>query len=124
MPQSIMLVDDDNDLRTLMAMILKRSGYTVQQAEDAHQALEQLNISTPDLFLLDVMMPEIDGFELTQRLRAMPETAEHPILLLSARTDPLIQKKGLESGANRYLTKPIPTNELVSTIREYLGENV
>jgi DNA-binding response OmpR family regulator len=124
MSHSIMLVDDDKDLRFLLGIALKRAGYTVHEARDGEHALVQLETIVPDLFIVDVMMPGIDGFELCQHLRAKVETAQHPILLLSARTDTTSMMKGLESGANLYLHKPIETDHLLERIGQFLGESV
>src|SRR5687768_8332812 len=103
MPHSIMLVDDDQDLRTLMSLILTRAGYLVYQAADGEQALELVNTTIPDLFIVDVMMPGISGYELCQQLRANPQTADQPIFVLSARTDRESVEEGIQAGANRYL---------------------
>jgi DNA-binding response OmpR family regulator len=124
MPYTIMLVDDDESLIALTGLILKRAGYTIQQAYDGYQALEALADQMPDLFIVDVMMPGMDGFELCRQLRAKPETAQHPIILLSARTDQDSIFEGLSSGANLYLGKPIPPDELIARIKEFLNEEV
>jgi DNA-binding response OmpR family regulator len=124
MTHSIMLVDDDRDLRFLLGVALKRAGYTVHEARDGEHALVKLETIVPDLFIIDVMMPGIDGFELCEQLRAKEETAQHPILLLSARTDTASMMRGLESGANLYLHKPIETDNLLERIGQFLTVDV
>lgn len=123
MPHSILLVDDDPDLRTMLDFILSRGGYTVYLAASAEQAIQSLETTIPDLFLIDVMMPGMDGFTLTEYLRARPKTAQHPILLLSARTDSESVSEGLARGANAYLTKPTSMPEIITRVREFLPED-
>lgn len=124
MPHSILLVDDDESLITLTGLILKRAGYTIYQAVDGVAALESLDEQIPDLFIVDVMMPRMDGFELCRQLRARPDTAQHPIILLSARTDQDSMFEGLSSGANLYLAKPLPAEELIARIQEFINRDV
>jgi DNA-binding response OmpR family regulator len=122
MSHSVLLVDDDPSMRSLLDMMLTRVGYITYQAEDAQQAIEFIDMTMPDLFIVDVMMPGMTGFELCQHLRARRDTAQHPILLLSARTDEASMLEGLQSGASLYLTKPIAAKELIAHIQQFLGE--
>jgi DNA-binding response OmpR family regulator len=122
MSHSVLLVDDDPSMRSLLDMMLTRVGYITYQAEDAQQAIELIDMTMPDLFIIDVMMPGMTGFELCQHLRTRNDTAQHPILLLSARTDEASISEGLQSGANLYLTKPIAAKELIAHIQQFLGE--
>jgi DNA-binding response OmpR family regulator len=121
MPHTILLVDDDEGLRALVGIMLKRAGYNVQQAESGDDAVAMLESGLPDLFIVDVMMPGMNGFELCRHLRATPETAQHPILLLSAKTDNDSMMEGLSSGANLYLHKPIESAELIARIEQFLN---
>jgi DNA-binding response OmpR family regulator len=119
---SIVLVVDDEDMtRKLLRLMLERDGFTILEAEDGQQALEVIAESKPDIVILDVMMPNMDGFTTCQELRSQPETAELPIILLSARSQTEAVRAGLESGADRYMTKPISKPELVQTITDLLA---
>jgi len=114
----ILLVEDDIELSSLVAVRLKESGYEVAVAETGLEALERVRDHVPDLILLDVMLPELDGIEVCRRLRA-----EHPLLhiiMLTARTDELDRVVGLEVGADDYVTKPFSLQELVARIRAAL----
>jgi DNA-binding response OmpR family regulator len=122
MSHSILLVDDDPSLRALIDKMLTRVGYITYQAEDAQQAIEFVDMTMPDLFIVDVMMPGMTGFELCQHLRAQGNTAQHPIILLSARSDEESIAEGKRCGANLYLTKPIAAKELIARIQQLLGE--
>lgn len=123
MPHSILLVDDDNDLRMLMSLILTHAGYVVHQAADGQEALRVAETTSPDLYIVDVMMPEMNGFELCAHLRANPKTEKHPIFLLSARKDKASVDEGLASGATLYLHKPIENSVLIDHIKQFLGED-
>jgi DNA-binding response OmpR family regulator len=90
------------------------------EAADAYSALDLLETSTPDLFILDVMMPGMDGIELCKRIRARPETSTTPILMLSAKNDAKTIKNGLEAGANDYMVKPPVHQDLVGRVRKLL----
>ena len=114
----ILLVEDDAELRALVEGRLKESGYNVRTAETGTQALERVEEQVPDLVLLDVMLPELDGLEVCRRLRA-----KHPLLyiiMLTARSDELDRVVGLEVGADDYVTKPFSLQELVARVRSAL----
>jgi CheY-like chemotaxis protein len=119
MSRSVLIVDDDQSLRYLLDTILARAGYITYQAEDGLQALEFIDMELPDIFIIDVMMPGMTGFELCRKLRAQPRTAHRPILLLSALSDKNNAAEGIASGANAYLTKPISAKELISHLEEF-----
>lgn len=87
MKRQIMLVDDENGMLDLIGLVLQRQGFSVLKAKDAFTALALLESSTPDLFVLDVMMSKMSGIELCRRIRERPETSETPVVMLSARTD-------------------------------------
>lgn len=120
MTQSILLVDDEPQTRDLLRLMLKRDGYEVYDAEDGFDALEKVKLHKPDAILLDVMMPELDGIEVCQRIRADEETAEIPIIMLSARTHTEAVEIGIIAGATRYLAKPIGRQFLLKNVREVL----
>lgn len=122
MSKQIMVVDDDAGLLALIGVILKRAGYTVLKAKDAFAALETLEESKPDLFILDVMMPQMDGFELCRKIRSEPNSATTPVIILSARGDAESVEEGMQAGADDYLTKPIFHNDLLDKVRSTLND--
>jgi DNA-binding response OmpR family regulator len=119
--RSILLVDDESQTRDLLRLMLKRDGYDVYEAEDGYDALKQVKILVPDMVILDVMMPDIDGITVCERIRADEETAEIPVVMLSARTHLSAVEKGVLAGATRYLTKPIGRTELLRHVEEVLN---
>ena len=121
MTQSIMIVDDSPGVLSLYGMFFERQGYEVLKAMDSASALEMLRESVPDLFLLDVMMPEINGIELCQRIRAMPHHEQTPVIILSAFSDSGTIEQTFAAGANDYVVKPIDLQELANRVGELLG---
>ena len=121
MKRSVLVVDDEPTARTMLRLILVRAGFEVLEAEDGYRALEEVERQLPDLMLLDVMMPGIDGFEVCKKLRAQKSTAGLPIIMLSAKTDALSVQRGLQVGANKYLTKPVSPEELTRHVHETLS---
>jgi DNA-binding response OmpR family regulator len=122
MKQQVLVVDDEIGALTLIGIMLERGGFSVQKAKDARMALAALDEGTPDLIILDVMMPEIDGIELCQMIRQREDTRNIPVLILSARGDAESIMRGLEAGANDYLPKPILHHDLVSKVKLILDE--
>lgn len=118
----VLVVDDEEMTRKLLRLMLERDGFVIVEAEDGLEALEIINREMPDIIIMDVMMPNMDGFSACQALRSKPETAEIPIILLSARAQAEAIRAGLSAGANRYMTKPISKPELVQTIRDLLSD--
>lgn len=118
----ILVADDDEDILMLVAMILEGEGYEVLQARDGEEAVRLAMAHGPDLCLLDVMMPKLDGCEVTKRLRAQVGTKNTPILLLSARTQWESVVKGREAGADEYITKPFVAEDLERSVRSLLYE--
>ncbi len=119
----ILVVDDEIGALTLIGIMLDRGGFEVLKARDANQALAILDKETPDLMILDVMMPDINGIELCQMIRKRKETTETPILILSARGDAESVMRGMDAGANDYLPKPILHHDLVAKVRNMLNMN-
>jgi DNA-binding response OmpR family regulator len=117
----ILAADDDPDIRELVAFRLERAGYTVLQAADGEEALALALEHTPDLAVLDVMMPKMDGFELVRRLRAEEATKRMPIIMLTARAQDSDVEEGFESGADDYLRKPFSPQELRARVQAILG---
>jgi len=124
MAYEILVVDDEVGALTLIGIMLERGGFTVLKARDASIALEMLENAEPDLFILDVMMPGMDGIELCREIRARNTTARTPIIILSARGDADSIEEGFEAGADDYLSKPILHHDLVRKVRETLGIEV
>jgi len=117
----ILAADDDEDILALVAFRLERSGYTVLQARDGQEAFELARSEKPDLAVLDVMMPKLDGFELTRRLRAEEATSRMPIILLTARAQDTDVAQGFDAGADDYLRKPFSPQELRTRVQAILG---
>ena len=117
----IVVADDEPDVRELIACRLSRSGYEVVEATDGAEALRLALAEPPDLVVLDVMMPKLDGYELTRRLRADPATRRVPVILLTARAQEADVSQGFAAGADDYLRKPFNPDELVARVRAVLG---
>jgi two-component system response regulator MtrA len=124
MAHRILIVDDDPQARLVLAYILKRKGFDVFEAESGAAALAAVGRDSPDLVLLDVMMPDMDGFEICAALRARRPGAELPIVMLTAKTDADAHKRGLRAGANDYLVKPVRADELVARLQAALAGEV
>jgi CheY-like chemotaxis protein len=120
---SILIVDDEPMTRDMLRMMLELAGYHIREAEDGLDALRQIETAVPDLVLLDVMMPGLDGFEVCATLRRMPETATLPVIMLSAKSAQESIQRGLAAGANKYLTKPITRQVLIDEIKELIGQS-
>ncbi len=114
----VLLVDDEPSILQLARMYLERDGFRVQEARDGEAALEAVNRLRPDLIVLDVMLPKLDGFEICRRLRAAGNPAA--ILMLTARDEDVDKILGLELGADDYLTKPFNPRELVARAKAIL----
>jgi DNA-binding response OmpR family regulator len=117
----VLAADDDEDILELITFRLERSGYTVVQARDGEEAWNLAQVQPPDLAVLDVMMPKLDGFELTRRMRAKPETERVPIILLTARAQDADVQQGFAAGADDYLRKPFSPQELRARVQAILG---
>jgi DNA-binding response OmpR family regulator len=124
MKRQILVVDDEMGALTLIGIMLERGGFGVVQAQSADIALDQLQRSIPDLIILDVMMPGMDGIELCKVIRQREDLRRVPVLILSARGDAESIIRGIEAGANDYLPKPILHHDLVSKVRSMIGQGV
>lgn len=116
----IMIVEDEEDIVRLLTFHLEKEGYRVVSAGSGSEALKLAFEEPPDLFILDIMLPEIDGLEVCRRLRANALTASAPVMILSARKEELDKVLGLELGADDYMVKPFSTRELVARVRAML----
>jgi len=123
MKKTVLVVDDELGALTLIGIMLERGGFNVLKAKDAQAALATLDQQTPDLIILDVMMPGVNGIELCRVIRARAETAKTPIVILSARGDAESVMHGMEAGANDYLPKPILHHDLVAKVRAILAQS-
>ncbi len=123
MKRHILVVDDEIGALTLIGIMLERGGFEVLKARDAKTALEVLDGTVPDLIILDVMMPGMNGIDLCKVIRQREATVKTPVLILSARGDAESIIRGIDAGANDYLPKPILHHDLVSKVRSMLGQN-
>jgi len=117
----VLVADDDEDIRSLVTFRLEKSGYRVLVACDGEEALALALEHAPDLAVLDVMMPKLDGYEVTRRLREEHATRAMPIILLTARAQEADVARGFESGADDYLRKPFSPQELRARVQAILG---
>ena len=113
----VLVVEDEEDIVRLISFHLEKEGYRVTGTGSGREALELAYESPPDLVVLDIMLPEMDGLEVCRRLRAGKDTAKTPILILSAKKEELDKVLGLELGADDYMVKPFSVRELVARIR-------
>ncbi|HTP94819.1 MAG TPA: Hpt domain-containing protein [Burkholderiales bacterium] len=120
----IMVVDDSLTVRQVAGRMLRREGYQVATAKDGVDALQQMQDTLPDLLLLDIEMPRMDGFELTKQLRSDPRTAALPIVIVTSRTADKHRSHALELGANAFFGKPFPEEELLQSIADLLGDRL
>jgi DNA-binding response OmpR family regulator len=118
--QSVLIVDDEPMARTLLRLMLVRAGFNVSEAENGSDALAKVKKNRPDIVLLDVMMPGMDGFMVCESIRGNEDMADLPIIMLSAKTDLDSINRGLRLGATKYLTKPISPEDLTEHVREAL----
>ena len=120
MPETILVVDDDPDIARFVEVNLRSVGYDVLVASDGEEALSRAEEVRPDLVLLDVMMPRVDGFEVAQRLRRNPRTANTSIIMLTAKALSSDKVLGLTSGADDYIIKPFDPIELLARVKTTL----
>jgi DNA-binding response OmpR family regulator len=117
----VLVADDDDDIRQLVKFRLERAGYEVVDARDGEEALRLAIERRPDLAVLDVMMPKLTGYDVTQRLRASEETKRIPVILLTARVQEADVARGFEVGADDYIKKPFSPQELRARVQAILG---
>lgn len=116
----ILVVDDEPAIREMVGFALTREGFEFLEARDAEEAQTRIADDNPDLLLLDWMLPGVSGIDLARRLKSHPDTQELPIIMLTARSDEAHKVKGLEIGADDYVTKPFSPRELVARVRAVL----
>jgi DNA-binding response OmpR family regulator len=120
----ILVVDDEIYIVHILDFSLGMEGYEVITALDGEQALEKLKTEKPDLIVLDIMMPKLDGYEVCKSIKSSPETRHIPVILLSAKGRNVDQKLGFDVGADDYITKPFSPRKLVERINQLLGQAV
>ena len=120
MTPHILVVEDEDALSTLLQYNLDKEGYDVVVAADGEEGLVQIDERQPDLVLLDWMLPKVSGIEVCRRIRGRPETRNLPVIMLTARGEESDRVRGLDTGADDYLTKPFSMTELIARIRAVL----
>lgn len=121
-PHSVLIVDDEPNIVLSLQFLMKKAGYLVRTAGDGEQALAELAREKPDLVLLDVMMPKIDGFTVCQRIKAAPEWQDVRVIMLTARGRDVEREKGLALGADDYITKPFSTQDAIERVAAALAK--
>ncbi|MBN2062631.1 MAG: response regulator [Deltaproteobacteria bacterium] len=121
MNKRILIVDDDEMVLIAVNELLKQEGYEVDPVSSGSEAIEKLGQGTYDLIMLDIIMPEMDGFELCRKIREMDTNKETPVVFLSAKNQDKDRVAGMEAGANLFLSKPISPDKLLSIISDTLG---
>lgn len=117
MPRKILAVDDEKHIVRLVQINLQKEGFEVVTATNGREALEAVTQHSPDLIVMDVMMPEMDGFEALQKLKENPDTQNIPVIMLTAKAQDADVFKGWQSGADLYLTKPFNPQELITFVK-------
>jgi DNA-binding response OmpR family regulator len=121
--RTVLVVEDDPPLRRMVSIFLRAAGYRVCAAEDGSSGLALAQDERPDLVLLDLMMPELDGWEVLRRIKGDAVTAAIPVLVLTASVDPRLTEQALRLGATRFLTKPIDSRMLVEHVDAVVGQS-
>jgi two-component system alkaline phosphatase synthesis response regulator PhoP len=121
MAKKILIVDDEQNIVISLEFLMRREGYEVLVANDGDAALEQIAVHTPDLVLLDIMLPKKNGFEVCQQMRATPQWQGIKVIMLTAKGRDTEVTKGMALGADAYMTKPFSTKELVAQVKTLLG---
>lgn len=121
MPHKVLIVDDEANIVISLEFLMEQAGYEVAVARTGEEALEQVDRFGPDVVLLDVMLPGINGFDILQHIRQRPHAQQVAVIMLTAKGREVEVTKGLALGANAYITKPFSTRELLAEVRRHLG---
>ena len=121
MPRTVLVVEDEPNIVESLSFLMKKAGFVVRVARDGDAAMRTIEREIPDLVLLDIMMPRRDGYEVCRAIRANPDWQDVRIIMLSAKGREIDRRKGLELGADDYITKPFSTREIVARVQEILG---
>ena len=119
---TILIVDDEPNILLSLRFLMKKAGYEVRTAKDGEEALAEIALAMPDLVLLDVMMPKLDGFTVCQRIRATPAWRDLRVIMLTARGRDVERDKGLAVGADDYITKPFSTKDAIDRVAAALAK--
>ena len=122
MKKKILVVDDEEDILHFLELVLREKGYQVATASSGHEALTRAQMVRPDLILLDIMMPQMDGWEVLKLLRVDEGTSDIPVAMLSARTEAKDRVQGLQEGAVDYICKPFSLQDLLAKIGAIFAE--
>ncbi|MEY3870459.1 MAG: hypothetical protein RLZZ338_4353 [Cyanobacteriota bacterium] len=117
---TILVVDDQHSQREMIVDLLKRNGFTVSQASGGAEALETIETQTPDLIILDIVMPDVNGFEVCRRVKMNPATSNLPVVFCSIKGEEFDRYWGLRQGADAYIAKPFEPKELIKTVKQLL----
>jgi len=117
MPKKILVIEDEKDIQELLQLYLKRDGYDVHIAKDGETGLRRASQERYDLILLDLMLPQLDGLEVCRTLRSRPQTADIPIIMITAKAEESDRIVGLEIGADDYITKPFSPREVLARVK-------
>jgi DNA-binding response OmpR family regulator len=120
MPKQILIVDDEQNIIVPLQFLMEKSGYMVSVAQSGEEALESISKSRPDLILLDIMLPGIDGYEVCEILRLKPEWMHIKIIFLTAKGRDVDIAKGMVLGADEYITKPFSNQEIIDCVKKLL----
>jgi len=123
MSKTVLIVDDEEYIVTSLEYVMKSAGYEVVVAYDGEQAIEKIKATAPDLLILDVMMPKLDGFEVCEKIRANPLWESIRIIMLTAKGRDSERDKGISLGADAYMTKPFSTRDILERVTELLGDS-
>lgn len=120
MSKNVFIIDDEVDVVEVVQMLLEAEGYNVFKAFNGKEALTLLEETTPDLVILDIMMPEMDGLEVCKRMRKINKMKDIPIVMFSAKLSAVDKKESFDAGADGFITKPFNTKGFIASIRTYL----
>lgn len=121
MPSKVLIVDDEVNIVISLEFLMEQAGYEVAVARTGEEAMGQVESFNPDIVLLDVMLPGINGFDILQHIRQRPRSQNTAVIMLTAKGREVEVTKGLALGANAYITKPFSTRELLAEVRRHLG---
>jgi DNA-binding response OmpR family regulator len=123
MSKTILIVDDEAYIVTSLEYVMQSAGFEVAVAYDGEEALQKVAEKVPDLMILDLMMPKLDGFEVCEKIRQNPLWKDIRIVILTAKGRDIERKKGMSLGADDYMTKPFSTRDILDRVKELLAEN-
>ena len=121
MSHSVLVVEDEPNIVLSLQFIMKQAGFSVRVAEDGAKAVQELADEVPDLVLLDIMLPKMDGFSVVETIKADPRCKNVKVIMLSAKSRDADREKALALGADDFITKPFSTRDLADRVRELLG---